>query len=166
MPELPQHSCLPGRVVIESAQALCERASDCILDRHCLKPSLTNQTRLLRIERERGKLVIFLGHPSEIHQTVKVSNFVPKYIFLSPVIPEVLMKFCLYVILFSSGLAVINIIPCFRLDGQHIVIAACTILVAKKLKRSMRQAVAFTITFVGSLLIFGICVSIILSSLL
>lgn len=161
MPELPQHSCLPGRVVVESAQQLCMIGSDCSLDLHCLKPSLGNETRLLSIERDKGKVVIFLGHPSEIYHTMKVSEFVPRYAFISPVIAEVLMKLFKYMIVFSSGLAVVNVIPCFYFDGQHIIQAACNFLLARKFKRSMRQAIAFTVTFLGSLLLFGIFSSVI-----
>ncbi|KAJ9591941.1 hypothetical protein L9F63_001543 [Diploptera punctata] len=164
MPELPQHSCLPGRVVIESTQQLCIKGSDCSLDRHCLKPLLTNQTRLLRIQRDKGKVVIFVGHPNEIYHTVKVSEFVPKYVLIPSLIAEVLMKLCKYVILFSSGLGVVNIIPCFYFDGQHIVKAVCNAFLARKYKKSVRQAIAFTVTSLGTLLLFSIFLALIFAA--
>ncbi|PSN52903.1 hypothetical protein C0J52_02976 [Blattella germanica] len=164
MPELPQHSCLPGRVVIESSDDMCVKGGDCSLDLHCLKPSLNNQTRILRIKRASGKIVIFLGHPIDVYQTVQVSDYVSKYSFLSPSIPEVLTRFTKYIIVFSSGLATVNIIPCFYFDGQYIIEALSNILLAKMVKKkSMRRAIAISITFLGSIFIFGILLSTVLS---
>ena len=36
-------------------------------------------------------------------------------------IPEVVERGLYYVVAFSSALAVLNAVPCFKLDGQHIV---------------------------------------------
>ena len=36
-------------------------------------------------------------------------------------IPEVIERGLYYVVAFSSALAVLNAVPCFKLDGQHIV---------------------------------------------
>ena len=36
-------------------------------------------------------------------------------------IPELLERELFYIVAFSSALAVLNAVPCFKLDGQHIV---------------------------------------------
>lgn len=161
MPELPPHTCLPGRIVIESTDEICVTASDCSVGLHCLKPSLDNQTRLLRIKRANGKMVIFLGHPSEVYYTVQVSDFVPVYFIIPSAIPEVIVQMCKYLSVFSAGLAIINIIPCFYFDGQYIMQAVCNILLAHKVKhKSVRNAIAVCITVCGTIFIFGNLLSI------
>ncbi|XP_023725871.1 membrane-bound transcription factor site-2 protease isoform X2 [Cryptotermes secundus] len=161
MPELPPHTCLPGRVVIESTDEICVTASDCSVGLHCLKPSLDNHTRLLYIKRANAKMVIFLGHPSEVYHTVRVSDFVPVYSIIPPAIPEVIMQMCKYLSVFSAGLAIINIIPCFYFDGQYIIQAICNILLAHKVKhKSVRNAIAVFITVCGTIFIFGNLLSI------
>ncbi|XP_069689813.1 membrane-bound transcription factor site-2 protease [Periplaneta americana] len=166
MPELQQHSCLPGRTVIESTEEMCTTSSDCSVDLHCLKPSLDNHTRLLRIKRENEKIVIFLGHPGEIYHTVQVSDFVP-YLFIPSAVPEVIAQLCKYVSVFSAGLAVINIIPCFYFDGQYIIQAVSNIILASKVEhKSVRNAIALCITICGTVFVFGNVLSVMLSSFL
>jgi len=167
MPELPPYTCLPGRIVIESTDEMCVTANDCSVGLHCLKPSLDNHTRLLHVKRANAKMVIFLGHPSEVYHTIQVSDFVPTYFFIPSVIPDVIVQMCKYVSVFSAGLAVINIIPCFYLDGQYIIQAVSNILLAGKVKhKSVRNAVAVCITVCGTLFVFGNLLSIILSAVL
>nr|CAD7454868.1 unnamed protein product [Timema tahoe] len=165
-PELPQHSCLPGRVVAESAHHLCINPNDCAADFHCLKPSLENSTKLVRIERTGAKLVLFLGHPTEIYHTVRVSDYVPMHKFLSPTLPEMIARFCKYLTVFSAGFAIINIIPCFYLDGLYIMRSVADLLLARKVQhRSDRHAVATCITVLGSCFLALNFVSMIVSEL-
>jgi S2P endopeptidase len=165
MPELPQHTCLPGRIVMESTDEMCVTASDCSIDLHCLKPSLDNHTRLIRIRRANGKMVIFLGHPSEVYHTVQVSDFVPLYSVIPSAIPDMIVQMCKYLSVFSAGLAIINIIPCFYFDGQYIIQAISNILLAGKVEhKSVRTAVALCVTVCGTVFVFGNLLSIILSA--
>ncbi|XP_046986424.1 membrane-bound transcription factor site-2 protease isoform X1 [Schistocerca americana] len=148
--ELPQHSCLPGRKVVESAALMCSKATDCTSDLHCLKPSLENSTRLVRIERLDAKVVLFLGRPAEIYHTIAVSDYVPLY-FIPSTLPEMVTQICKYCILFSSGLAAVNAIPCFFLDGQYIMRALIDFLLGKKIPlKSVRQTLAVFITIIGT----------------
>jgi S2P endopeptidase len=167
MPELPPHTCLPGRIVIESTDEMCVTAGDCSVGLHCLKPSLDNNTRLLRIKRANAKVVIFLGHPGDIYHTVQVSDFVPLYHVIPSAIPEVIAQMCKYISVFSAGLAIINIIPCFWFDGQYMIKAVSNILLAGKVNRkSMRNAVALCITVCGTIFVFGNVLSVMLSAIL
>jgi S2P endopeptidase len=161
MPELPPHTCLPGRIVIESTDEMCVSGSDCSVGLYCLKPSLDNHTKLLSIERANAKMVIFLGHPSEVYRTVQVSDFVPLYSVIPPAVPEVIVRMCKYLSVFSAGLAIINIIPCFYFDGQYIIQAVCNILLTHEVKhKSVRNAIAVFITLCGTLFIVGNLLSI------
>jgi S2P endopeptidase len=161
MPQLPPHTCLPGRTVVESTDEMCVTGGDCSAGLHCLKPSLDNRTKLLRIKRANAKMVIFLGQPSDVHRTVQVSDFVPLYSVIPPAVPEVIVHMCKYLSVFSAGLAIVNIIPCFCFDGQYIIQAVCNILLTRKVKhKSVRNAVAVFITLCGTLFIFGNLLSI------
>ncbi|XP_066994177.2 membrane-bound transcription factor site-2 protease isoform X2 [Anabrus simplex] len=161
--ELPQHSCLPGRIVVETADLMCNAARDCTSGLHCLKPSLENGTKLVRIERLDAKLVLFLGHPAEIFHTVLISDYVPLYFILSSAIPEMVTRMCKYITIFSAGLAVINVIPCYFFDGQYIVRALTDFLLGKKIPRkSVRRAIAVFVTVFGSFFLFLNCISIVL----
>ncbi|KAK7789542.1 hypothetical protein R5R35_010321 [Gryllus longicercus] len=164
--ELPQHSCLPGRIVVEAAELMCGAARDCTQGLHCMVPSLENNTKLVRIERLDAKVVLFLGHPAEVYRTVVVSDYVPLYFFISSSIPEVVTRLCKYITIFSAGLAVINVIPCFGLDGQYIVRALADFLLGKRIPhKSVRHAIALFMTIAGTFFLFLNCASVIVTKL-
>lgn len=161
--ELPQHSCLPGRVVVEAAELMCLRAGDCTSGLHCLRPSLENSTKLVRIERLDAKVVLYIGHPAQIFHMVQVSDYVPLY-FISSTIPDMVTRLCKYIIIFSAGLAAINVIPCFYLDGQYIIHALTDFFLLKKVPmKSVREVTSmfFTVfgTFFLSLYMFSVSIS-------
>jgi len=92
----------------------------------CLIPSLLNESlsnRLLSVHRRDGEPVLFLGHPSELYLSLEVSDYAPRIHIFSPWAIKVIEKLLSYVISFSAGLAVLNVIPCMAMDGQHIVTA-------------------------------------------
>ncbi|KAL1131670.1 hypothetical protein AAG570_011283 [Ranatra chinensis] len=157
---LPQHSCLNARNVIDIAGVMCHKASDCPQPLHCFRPSLENSTKLIRIQRSRSSKVLFLGHPADIYHNVKVTDFVNLYSFLPPYIPDALTKLCQFITIFSSGIAVLNVIPCFYFDGQNIICTLVDVFLAKKVPlASVRHAVALCITLLGSfILILYLCI--------
>lgn len=98
--------------------------------------------------------VLFVGHPSEIYRTIEITDWVPKYTFIGTSMPESLELLCKYIVILSSGLGVINIVPCFSFDGQRILDLLIHSLFRRTIKsKSTRQAIALTITSVGSLLV-------------
>lgn len=118
--QILQYSCLPGRPVIASTAYTCRSPKDCPPSLHCVRPVLSNGTTLLRIQRSHGNVVIFIGRPYHVLSTVQVTDFVPIYDMFPSQLPEVLTRLSKYFLLFSSGLAIINAIPCFYFDGSHI----------------------------------------------
>lgn len=98
--------------------------------------------------------MLFFGHPADIYRTVDVSDWVPKYSFLKPSIPESLVLLCKYITMFSAGLAVINIVPCFLFDGQYIInILVLYISNIIPYNRNIREALTLTITSIGTILL-------------
>ncbi|XP_073982362.1 membrane-bound transcription factor site-2 protease [Rhodnius prolixus] len=148
---LPQHSCLHARSVVELSSGPCSKHGDCPPSLHCFKPSLENSTKLIRIYRSIGKTVIFLGSPAEIYHSVKTTDFISIYKYLPSSLPDAVTKLCHFITIFSFGFAIVNIIPCFYFDGQHIIRAVTELVLIKKVPiASVRHAVSLCITIFGS----------------
>lgn len=98
--------------------------------------------------------MLFFGHPADIYRTVDVSDWVPKYSFLYPKLPESFALFCKYITVFSAGLAIINVVPCFFLDGQYILnIVVLYLLNSMPHNKNIRESTVLTITSIGTLLL-------------
>ncbi|KAK9884588.1 hypothetical protein WA026_007430 [Henosepilachna vigintioctopunctata] len=118
--ELPSHVCLPVRSILNKSDYYCSKLEHkCPINSHCFVP-LLNETRLFKIEVLNKPLVIYMGLADDFLRTLRVSSFVPKFFFQTPTFAETSKKILEYVIVISLGLAVINIIPCFFMDGQHV----------------------------------------------
>jgi len=108
----------------------------------CLIPSLVNESlsnRLLSMHRRDGEPVLFLGHPSELYLSLEVSDYAPRINLFSPWLIKVIEKLLSYVISFSVGLAVLNVIPCMAMDGQHIVTALSEMIPITKMMSSIAK---------------------------
>uniref|UniRef100_A0A1L8DTQ4 Membrane-bound transcription factor site-2 protease n=1 Tax=Nyssomyia neivai TaxID=330878 RepID=A0A1L8DTQ4_9DIPT len=121
--EIPQHVCLPMRLSVENSLRYCDSDNKCNdngVQGYCLKPLLANSTTIIEIKR-RGRSVVYLGHPGDIYRTVRVSNFIPKLRYISPTFGDAFQLFLRYLVVFSFGLVLVNVIPCYGFDGQHII---------------------------------------------
>lgn len=108
----------------------------------------------MRIRRDKGEDVLFVGHPRDLYRTVHISNWIPKYFFFNPKLPESLALFCEYIIVFSYGMAFVNILPCFYFDGQYIInIIIRYVLNSKLYSKNTRQGITLTITSLGTILL-------------
>lgn len=152
---LPPHSCLPARSMINQSRNFCYTSHECVYpDTHCMKPSLDNVTKIAQIKRKVGNDVLFFGHPADMYRTVDVSDWVPKYSFLDSKFPEALALFCKYITVFSAGLVVVNLVPCFFLDGHYFVnILVLYLLSFTPHNKNIRQAIILTVTSIGTLLL-------------
>lgn len=118
--QILQYSCLPGRPIIAGTAYMCQSPKECPPGLYCVRPVTPEGTTLLRIQRSKGNVVIFIGNPKHIIMTVSVSDYSQIFDMFPSKLPEVLIRLTKYVVLFSSGLAVMNSIPCFCFDGYHI----------------------------------------------
>lgn len=147
--ELPQYSCLKARLVVEQAASSCTSADDCS-GLHCFRPSLANGTKFIEIERKDQNKALFLGYPNEILRDVHISEYINTTYFTTTV-PNMVAKFCNFLIMFSAGIAVLNLIPCFFLDGQHITRLLVNICFGKNIRfRKNKLAVSLSFTILGS----------------
>ncbi|KAL9968828.1 hypothetical protein ACROYT_G020965 [Oculina patagonica] len=113
------YACLPARSTMQSRQ-LCNLPTDCDGpgDKVCVHPSLDNSSRLLRIIRSEGLDVLYVGDPLLLQYTVGVINYQPRSTLLPLEIPNMLEMFLIYLVSLSGALALLNMVPCYSLDGQ------------------------------------------------
>lgn len=118
--EIPPHVCLPVRAIVEKSPGFCSTSKSCPNGLHCIRPILANATNLFIIKVLGKNDVLYIGLWVDFLQTIVVSPYVPKYMFGDSTVPDVVTKFLKYIVVFSCGLAVINVFPCVFMDGQHI----------------------------------------------
>lgn len=150
--ELPNHSCLNVRKVIERSTSFCDIHNQCV-SAHCYNPVIRKNQKLVVIKRQQKNDVLFLGQPVDL-QYISVTQYLPKADYLPYTVPESIEKFCKYLIMFAGGLAIINVIPCFYFDGEKI----SRVLVNTMLKDhvehlSVRLAISICLTIFGSLML-------------
>ncbi|XP_055595008.1 membrane-bound transcription factor site-2 protease [Uranotaenia lowii] len=152
---LPQHMCLNIRKVIENSFSYCHLRPDCS-EGHCFKPMINNFTTILQIRRDRKPDVIYIGHPGDLTRTIRISQFVPKTGLFRPGFADGIQLLLKYVVVFALGLAVINVIPCFGFDGQHIVSTLLSngAVTSRVPQKSKRDVIALCINIVGTLFVF------------
>ncbi|KAI5639525.1 peptidase family m50 domain-containing protein [Phthorimaea operculella] len=117
-----QFSCLKPRDMVKNSFEKCTESKGfmCSRGKHCLKPSLNNQTYFIVIERKDDSAVLYLGLPTDLHETVFVDHYIPRNSFFVPFSPMQLENLLKYVFMFSMGIGFINVIPCYGTDGHHI----------------------------------------------
>lgn len=152
---LPQHMCLNIRKVVENSFGYCHHKPTCS-EGHCFKPMINNFTTIMQIRRDRKPDVIYIGHPGDLTRTMRISQFVPKTSFFRPGFADAIQLLLKYVTVFALGLAIINVIPCFGFDGQHIVgtLLANGIVVSRVPQKSKRDVIALCVNIIGTLFVF------------
>ena len=158
-----QAACLPARSVSERPS--CRLNSDCAGGRRvgkaadvgsmvCVFPAIGNRTRLLRIARPPTSAILFLGNPLELRFTVRVVDFKRRYSFLPVNAPPVIELCCKYLASLSGALALLNVVPCYALDGQYILKSVVDLfLPPDRFSRTCRDVVYRGFRLLGSMLI-------------
>lgn len=159
--ELPQFMCLNVRNVIESSPDYCHKTINC-RDDFCIKPILNNATTVIHIKRSTGKDIMYVGHPADLSKTIEVSDFVARTNIFSSAFVDRIALFLRYVVVFSSGVALVNIMPCYAFDGQYIVSALTHhVLRSAVPNRQRRDLVAFVITSIGTVVMAATAIKVI-----
>ena len=155
--------CLPARGLIQSTNPTCRAATVCPHPDHsCLVPTFvaksaanSSSTKLVHIGRGSSfaaaaakKDFLFVGNPALIYTSVILSDYCPRYAWLSGWLPDSLLKMARYIASFSGALAVLNVVPCYMLDGQHMM----EVLMEMALKgawAARRRRLQTTVTLLG-----------------
>lgn len=156
---LNAHYCLQAREVSKQSSAWCHIDQDCPPNHSCLIPSFhqdsvnqSNLTRLILIKRKVADSILYVGLPQEIYASIHVSDYIPKT-FLGPQFINSIKRLLTYIFSFSAGLAMLNIVPCYMLDGQHVAgvlaeyIFGSHTVSTRRRRVFIEQAVIYTGTF-------------------
>lgn len=148
------HACLPVRNVLEQSRSRCNATALCGEDSFCMRPSLGNSSRLLQMQRSNGAKLdfLFVGSPAEVYQGVDVTDYVPRSPSAPVRLPSMMELLAHYVASFSGALAVLNVVPCFMLDGQHMARVLVDIC-CSCYDDNTRSVVSLTFTIVGTVLL-------------
>lgn len=120
----------------------------------CIRPLVyANGVRLIELKRHDRYRFLFYGFPSELFQSISLIDYRPKYQWLPVSILyhyETLLK---YIVSFSFGLAVINLVPCYFLDGQWLIQFLIDFLLHSHLNQLKRNYVTSMLTLAGTILL-------------
>lgn len=145
---LPQYVCLNIRNTVEHAKNYCHK-SRCPQHSSCLKPILANHSTIIHMKRKnRTKELVYYGHPYDVLRNVVISEFTPKTKVFEPWFADNIVLLLKYLAVFSSGLAMVNVLPCFGLDGQYLVSALVGNLPNQS--KSRKELFSNTINVIGS----------------
>lgn len=153
----PPRECRKARDLVKTG-TVCSDDQDCLptddLAQGCSRPvfygpggvELAPETKLLQVKRRDGLLdFLYVGHPMEVYRDVQVLEL-GHY-------EGTMSKFLFYLVSFSAALAVLNIVPCYRLDGQYIVKAMVDEAFLQSQNFLKRNRVVNVVTFLGTSLI-------------
>jgi len=151
--ELQQYMCLNVRKTIEHSMSYCHKSFRCKKG-VCIRPLMNNATTVIHMIRDNKPDVIYMGQPSDVTLNVRSSNYVPRTTMLSSKIPDTIQLFLKYVVMFSCGLAIFNVIPCFCFDGQHITTTLINQILSNRVKqKNNREIIALCVTVIGTMFI-------------
>lgn len=154
---LPQYVCMQIRKTVEHAKYYCHKGNACPDERmSCVKPILPNTSTIIHIKRKNRSIdFVYYGQPADIVMNVEISNYTPKTKVFEPCIANALALMLKYLIVFSSGLALVNMIPAYGLDGQFLVntiLSDC--LPARYFSKTKKELISFTVNLSGTIVLF------------
>lgn len=153
--ELPQYICLNIRNTIENSKDYCHKKKTCPHESFCVKPILTNTSTIIHMKRlDQEKDFVYYGHPYDVMKFVEVSGFSPKTKLFKPWIADAVALMLKYLTVFSSGLALVNVFPCYGLDGQFLVYALVSHLPSSLFDKKRKEMISNSIILVGTLTLF------------
>lgn len=151
---LPQYVCLNIRKTVEHAEEYCH-ISNCPSHSSCLKPVLSNFSTIIHMKRKnRVKDLVYYGHPSDILRNVEISEFTPKTKVFEPWFGDAIALILKYLAVFSSGLALVNVVPCYGLDGQFLSHALITNLPSKHFTKGKKELISTLVNLFGTVTLF------------
>lgn len=147
--------CLRAREVANISSGRCH-GNNCLANQFCLIPAFKNETtessRLILVKRRNADPILFVGQPEEIYSSVYVSDYIPRT-FIGPRFIHWIDHLLRYIVSFSAGLAVLNIVPCVFMDGQFIASAFSAIVMERCTNVFIKRHILRLFIFMGTSLI-------------
>lgn len=156
--ELPQFMCLNVRKTIEHSLNYCHR-NEKLCQNNCIKPMMNNMTTVLQIKRIGRPDVMYIGHPSDVALSIRISQYVPKTFIFRAGFADGISLLLKYMVVFSLGLGIVNAIPCFCFDGYHITNTVTNHVLQRAIpERNKREMIGITLTTIGtSVFVVALC---------
>ncbi|XP_065057719.1 membrane-bound transcription factor site-2 protease-like [Rhopilema esculentum] len=141
------HSCLPARKFVVN-DSPCYKNSDCSDPKAgiCVVPFTSKENRFLKLTHTLGQDVLFVGNPYELLAHVSVSDYVPKSSFIPLDIPDYIQTLLVYFASLSGALAILNMIPCYCLDGQWTLLAFMEYFLKRLVKSEVVRIAMYHVT--------------------
>ena len=110
---------------------------------------------MLEIERRLGQPVLYIGQVEELFATIYVSDYVARTSFMSTKIVHFSEQLLRYLVSFSAGLALLNVVPCVAMDGQYIARALIQLVPQSLFPGRFKNALSKVVIMFGSCLVFA-----------
>ncbi|ESO84863.1 hypothetical protein LOTGIDRAFT_221778 [Lottia gigantea] len=152
-----KYACLPARTTTD--RPVCKLQTDCHapkIEIVCAYPMVDNSTKLLRINHGRKPPLLFLGHPLDLHLSVSVSNYVPNNSYVPLHLPYMVETFCKYLISLSGALVILNVVPCYALDGQFICHAFLELTLRSTIPDRETRGLIYTLIILYGTILLGL----------
>ena len=143
--------CLPVRQVVKSSLRNCSLDSDCPQTSRCFKPNESSDSRLFIVKRLDREDYFFYGHAWQLlRETTVLGCAVNSGVYII----YFLDQSCRFLMSFSLALGVLNVIPCFFLDGHHIMLSFMEATEPLHgLRKNQVDKIVKVMSFLGSLLL-------------
>jgi len=148
--DLLSYSCLPARGFAVN-DLPCFSNEDCKREaakRVCVIPATSKFNRFIRISHVQGQDILFVGNPYELLVYVSLSDYLPKSNMIPLDVPDYIQTFLVYYASLSGALAILNMIPCYWLDGQWSLLAFIEYFLPRFIKNDSIRAIIYHITLV------------------
>ena len=149
----PSFHCLTARTV--SSRETCQHSRDCtgVLEFACAFPAVSPDVRLVRIAHSDGPDVLFLGDPRALLFSISTSSYIPSSSLSPSWLPDLIQTLLMYLVSFSSALALLNMVPAYYLDGQWALLALVELCCEGYLQEKTRRQLCTVVLLAGSVLL-------------
>lgn len=169
-----QKFCLPVRLTLNNYKKRCYSTMDCLNSfeqdeqtnagnietkedqnlLRCIIPlSVTQTTQIIEIDRMQKTKFIYFGYPSEISRSINITNYVPKLSIFSVWLIVVYENILKYTASFSLTLALLNLAPCYYLDGYLLISYLLELFLGNSEDNSFKPFLLHLIVGIGTFII-------------
>ena len=120
----------------------------------CIIPlSVTQSTQIIEIDRLQKSKFIYFGYPSEIGRSINITNYIPKLSIFSVWLIVAYENILKYTASFSLTLAILNLAPCYYLDGYLLISYLLEMSMGNSEDSSFRPFLLHLIVGIGTFII-------------
>ena len=111
------------------------------------------------MQRSKFSKFIYFGYPSEISRSINITNYVPKLSIFSVWLIVMFENVLKYTASFSLTLAILNLAPCYYLDGYLLISYLLELFMGNDQDNSFRPFLLHLIVGIGTFVISATLIS-------